>query len=168
MEEFLKDSNIHGKGVFATEAISKGQVILGIDDSHIIGDPTAVPEVDRDYIDTFDGKYVLWPEPERYINHSCEPNVYLKTIDGKRKVLAIRPIQEGEELFFDYRIGGYGEFTWECHCGAPTCSKICHIDFFKLPLERQKEYLPYLDEWFIKSCSQNSLKLLQDSSGSYQ
>lgn len=164
----VKGSNIHGKGVFATEGISKGQVIFEIDDSNIIEDPTAVPEAERDYIDTFDGKYVLWPAPERYINHSCEPNVYLKTIDGIRKVIAMKNIQAGEELFFDYRIGGYGEFTWECHCDAPTCSKLCHIDFFKLPLAKQREYLPYLDEWFIKSYSQSSLKLLQDSSGSYQ
>ncbi len=159
----VKDSRIHGKGVFVAETIPMGQIILGIDDSNIIEDSKSLPEAERDYIDTFDGKYVLWPAPERYINHSCEPNVYLKTIDGKRQVLAMRPIQEGEELFFDYRIGGYGEFTWECDCGALTCSKTCHIDFFKLPLEKQKEYLPYLDEWFIKSCSQSSLKLLQDS-----
>lgn len=164
----VKDSRIHGKGVFATEMIPMDQIILGIDDSNIIKDSKDVPEAERDYIDTFDGKHVLWPEPERYINHSCEPNVYLKTMDGKRKVLAMRPIQEGEGLFFDYRIGGYGEFTWECHCGAPTCSKTCHIDFFKLPLEKQKEYLPYLDGWFVKSCSQSSLKLLRDSSDSYQ
>ncbi|MFA6024375.1 MAG: SET domain-containing protein-lysine N-methyltransferase [Candidatus Gracilibacteria bacterium] len=145
-----KSSNIHGKGVFATEKIPEGKMILEIDDSHIIGDPTAVPEAEHNYIDSFDGNDILWMEPERYINHSCEPNVYLKTIDGKRKVLAMKDIQAGDELFFDYRIGGYGEFTWECHCGASSCSKLCHIDFFKLPSEKQREYLPYLDEWFLK------------------
>lgn len=149
----VKNSKIHGKGIFATETIPAGKIILEIDDSHVILDPKELDESEQDYVDTFDGKYVLWPEPERYINHSCEPNVYLKTIDGERKVLAMKEIKAAEELFFDYRIGGYGEFTWECHCSAPTCSKICHIDFFKLPLEKQKEYLPYLDEWFLKTHS---------------
>lgn len=50
------------------------------------------------------GKVILMKEPERSINHSCDPNTYVKTINGVRRVLAMRGIKKGEEITFDYAI----------------------------------------------------------------
>ncbi len=145
----VKKSKIEGKGVFAAEGIKKDSYILDIDDSNIVTDPNKLTKKEREhYCDYFDDKRVLWPVPERHINHSCDPNVYTKTVDGIRKVFAMRDIDKGEELTFDYSINSYGDGVWECRCGSAKCRKKVNIDFLKLPIPLQKKYLPYLDDWF--------------------
>ena len=42
--------------------------------------------------------------PERHINSCCDPNTYVKTINGVRHVAARRPIDSGEEITYDYII----------------------------------------------------------------
>jgi hypothetical protein len=97
--------------------------------------------------------------PERYINHSCDPNVFVRTYDGIRYVVALRDIRAGEEIAYDYSVNGYGEVVWHCSCGAARCRRLIHSDFFHLPLELQKKYLPLLDEWFRKERSHDIAKL---------
>ncbi len=151
---YVDCSSIHGKGVFAAVDIKEGEQILKLDDSRVVtNDNPLRPEKGEyqhhcDYVEN--GKVILMQEPERYINHCCEPNVYVKTIDGTRYVYAIRNIKAGEEITFDYCINGYGDSIWQCLCGSPKCRKIIDIDFFHLPKQKKLEYLPYLDEWFIR------------------
>lgn len=145
----IKPSSIQGQGVFAQRSFHKGEIILQIDDSHIVtGETTLTPEDWEVNADFFDGKIVLMQEPERSINHSCNPSSYVKTIDGIRQVLAMRDIAEGEEITFDYSINGDNDGTFPCHCGAARCRSVYIGDYFKLPIELQLDYLPYLDEWF--------------------
>jgi hypothetical protein len=46
--------------------------------------------------------------PARYINHCCDPNCYTKTItvDSQKHICIYskRPIAEGEELTYDYKV----------------------------------------------------------------
>lgn len=146
----VKKSAIAGQGVFAVRGLLKNEHLFHIDDSHLVDDEKKLSDEEREWCDYFDGKVILWPSPERYINHSCEPNVYIKTVDGIRKVYTMRPVKKGEELTFDYAIGGYGDSEWECRCGRKQCRKKFKLDFFKLPETLQKKYLPYLDDWFKK------------------
>jgi len=63
-----------------------------------------------------------------YLNHSCNPNAYVKIINDKKrgeyiKILARRPILKGEEVRIDY---GSMEYTTTvshlaCRCGEPNC-----------------------------------------------
>jgi hypothetical protein len=63
----------------------------------------------------------------RFINHSCEPNCEAHQEDGRIFIDAIRTIQPGEELTYDYALEGEGPLPrhWKrlyaCHCGAPGC-----------------------------------------------
>ncbi len=86
----VKESKISGKGVFSTRSFRKGEVILKIDDSHVVTDPSMLTkeqyEFELDYL--ANGKIVFMQAPERYINHSCDPNCYGKTVNGVRKVFA--------------------------------------------------------------------------------
>lgn len=88
--------------------------------------------------------------PEKYINHSCDPNVFVKSENGARKVYAMRDIPQGEEIAYDYSINGDNDGMFECHCGSKHCRKIYQGNFFKLPKTLQRKYLPYLDDWFVK------------------
>ncbi|MBI4086741.1 SET domain-containing protein-lysine N-methyltransferase [Candidatus Kaiserbacteria bacterium] len=146
----VRDSGIEGKGVFAIGAISAGEIILNIDDSHIVEDMNTLTEYQKKYECDWlgDDKTILMQAPEKHINHSCDPNTYVKTIDGIREVIALRDIEKGEEITYDYAINGYYDSGIVCHCGSQRCRGMMNADFFKLPKELQKEYFPYLDNWF--------------------
>ena len=147
----VKKSVMHGTGVFAHRDFAKGETILQIDDTHIVTDENALSEEDKNHCDYLVDKMVLMQSPEVYINHSCEPNTYTKTINGLRYVLAMRDIKNGEEITYDYVVNGYYEgANPPCNCGSKRCRGNINTDFFKLPLNLQKEYLPYLDEWFVE------------------
>ncbi|MBK9924499.1 MAG: SET domain-containing protein-lysine N-methyltransferase [Anaerolineales bacterium] len=145
----VRRSGIQGSGVFAAKHFRKGEVVLQIDDSYVVTGETTLTSDDWEFnADFFDGKIVIMQEPERCINHCCDPNTYVKTIEGVRNVLACRDITEGEEITYDYAINGDNEGTFPCHCGAKRCRKTYIGNYFKLPMEFQLEYLPYLDKWF--------------------
>jgi len=132
----VQNSSIHGRGVYATRAIKKGEKII-----EYVGELIDKEESERRahlqaeraekhgdaavYIFTVDDEYDLdgnlpW-NIARLINHSCEPNCEA-WIDGTRIFIhALRSIKKGEELSFDY---GFEVDTWEehpCRCGKKSC-----------------------------------------------
>jgi SET domain-containing protein len=150
----LADSPIHGTGVFATRDFVKGETVLEIDDSRIVDkDHPLQPELGEfdyhcDYL--ADGLVILMQSPERHINHSCDPNTYVKTIDGIRHVIAWRDIYNGEEITYDYIINCHDGAVWECNCSSSKCRGTIPSSFFDLPVSLQQVYHPFLDEWFVR------------------
>jgi len=145
----VAESEIQGLGVFATADFASGDVILAIDDSYVVDDEHPVPPGEERHCDYLErGKTVWMQAPERHINHSCHPNTYVLTRDGVRYVLARRAIRAGSEITYDYCVNSSGDTVWQCHCGVARCRREIHSDFFHLPLDLQKEYLPLLDDWF--------------------
>jgi len=63
----------------------------------------------------------------RFINHSCEPNTEMQkwTVDGETRVgiFALRDIEKGEELTYDYKFVQFGA-DQDCHCGSSYCRKM--------------------------------------------
>jgi len=149
----LMESPIQGIGVFAVVDIPKGHPILKIDDTRVVTPDNPLLESQDEYERHCDylasGKVVLMRSPERHINHSCDPNTFVKTIGGVRYVFALCDIAAGEEITYDYCINGSGDTLWQCNCGSPSCRKEIHSDFFHLPRELQLEYLPLLDDWYL-------------------
>lgn len=147
----VKQSKIHGKGVFAKSNLKKGEVILEIDGSCVVKDISKLTEHQKQFqCDWLGDKVVLMQPPERYINHSCDPNSYVKTINSIRTLLAMRNIKKGEEITYDYVVNGYYESKMPCNCGTKNCRRILNCDFFQLPKSLQLKYLPYLDNWFME------------------
>lgn len=105
----VKESNIKGKGLFSTTPIRRGQLIFKVDDSHVLTDEeykTIPDEPDHcDYLP--DGTVVLLPEPQCRINHSCNPNSYVYSVNRDRYVIAMQDIRRGEEITHDYAIRRY-------------------------------------------------------------
>ncbi len=161
-----RDSKINGRGLFAARPMAQGEVILAIDDSVVISadDPVLSKLIGSepdpcDYLP--DGTVILMQEPERYINHSCDPNVHVYSVDKERLVLAMRGITEGEELVFDYAIGEVGGDWLDCLCGSRNCRGRHRSDFFALPVAKQLEYLPYLGLPFVQVHRDRILALLK-------
>jgi uncharacterized protein len=133
----VRDSSVHGRGVFATRRIEKGERIM-----EYLGERVSHEEADRRYESkeendshTFlfivDSKTVIDAGVDgndaRFFNHSCDPNC--ESVVEKRRVYieAIRAIEPGEEMTYDYQI--YKEEgdpenideVFACRCGFADC-----------------------------------------------
>ncbi|MBI4035231.1 MAG: SET domain-containing protein-lysine N-methyltransferase [Candidatus Chisholmbacteria bacterium] len=158
----VEQSKIQGKGVFTVKDFKRGDIILDIDDTRVVKDFSQLSKQDQDHCDYLGDKTVLMQSPEKYINHSCDPNTYVKTIKGIRRVIALRNIRKGEEITYDYAINGYYESQDPCHCGAKNCRRVINCDFFQLPKQLQLKYLPYLDDWFTQKFTDKIQKLTHE------
>ncbi len=155
-------SPISGLGVFAIRQFSAGEVVLTIDDRYVVSEAHPIPQGEENHCDQLQGGRVVWmQEPERHINHSCWPNVFIQTEDSVRHVVALRDIEVGDEITYDYSVNGYGDTVWHCSCGSPRCRKDVHSDFFHLPVAIQLEYLPLLDDRFRQEHAIEIDKLLR-------
>jgi SET domain-containing protein len=137
-----------GYGVFAVRAFKKGEVILPIR-GRVIGEKKAnsYSRYAQDHMYTVgQGKYILAQYPDKYINHSCNPNVYEKD----RKIIAMENIKEGEELCFHYALNVVENFRMKCYCNHKSCRGYVIGSFFRLPRKEQRKYATYLDSWFKK------------------
>lgn len=56
----------------------------------------------------------------RHINHSCDPNTFMRRAYRKVEFYTLRPIKKGEELTCDYG-ETHHEGTLPCRCGAKNC-----------------------------------------------
>ncbi|HXQ69324.1 MAG TPA: SET domain-containing protein-lysine N-methyltransferase [Pyrinomonadaceae bacterium] len=148
----VRNSLIDGLGVFAQRDYAAAEVIAWIDDSRIVDDEhPLLPGESAQHCDYLEaGRVVLMQEPERHINSSCDPSAYVRTVDGKRCVVARRAIHSGDEITCDYIIDCHGGRIWQCRCGSSRCRRTIVASFFDLPLEWQREYLPLLNPWFVK------------------
>ncbi len=131
----IRKSTIQGRGVFARRRLRPGQKII-----EYTGDLIPNDEADRRYDEekmkrhhTFlftldddrciDGN--VRTNDARLINHSCDPNCEAIIEDERIWIYALRNIQPGVELGYDYkyeRTGGKEmEKFYVCHCGSPKC-----------------------------------------------
>src|SRR5262249_26575211 len=91
----------HGTGGFSAGPSSPGAIILKIDDSRVVTDANPLNPAQGEFEHHCDylagGKVVLMQPPERFTNHSCDPNTYIRTIAGGRYVVALREIRPSDE-----------------------------------------------------------------------
>lgn len=149
----VKASAIEGLGLFASVPIAEGERIHRI---NVVREVTADAPLREDLGERFDhcdypdGKVVLIGFPSRHLNHSCDPNAYLRYDAEACHLVARRAIAADEELTCDYNVNISGGTAWPCRCGAPRCLGTVVGDFFLLPVERQREYRALLAEWFVR------------------
>jgi hypothetical protein len=133
----VRNSPVHGYGAFARKFIPKGTRLI-----EYVGERMSHKEADKRYEDadpndnhTFlfiaDRKTVIdatrGGNESRFINHSCDGNCTSETEKGRVFVDAIKDIQKGEELGYDYQIPRDKEDPpnvdkiYACRCGSPKC-----------------------------------------------
>jgi hypothetical protein len=101
--------------LFALQSFQPGEVIADFWAGTIAAEPTYLT------VQVGIGKHItLQPEFLQYINHSCDPNVFFDTT--LMKVIALRPICEGEEMTFFYPSTEWKMTqSFKCYCGSPKC-----------------------------------------------
>ena len=133
----VRHSPVHGYGVFAVRRIRKGTTIM-----EYLGDRVSHEEADARYenkdandnhtfLFTVDSKTVIdggiGGNDARYINHGCDPNCESASQNKRIYVEAVKTIQPGEELAYDYQIQRDPEDPpnvdeiFACRCGATKC-----------------------------------------------
>ena len=149
----VKESPIHGEGLFARERILKGEIVC-VKGGYIYDHETlkAMPGWYRAAEIQLAEDLFIGPnaESERegsmiFSNHSCNPNI---GIQGQIVFVAMRDIQPGEELTHDWATTDDDNYELECNCGAQNCRKILTgKDWSKTEL--QEKYRGYLS-WHIE------------------
>ena len=149
----IKESRIHGRGLFAREKIARGEIVA-IKGGRILtraGWEPLEPELGSAEIQITD-QFFIAPayEEERegsmlYTNHSCNPNI---GIQGQIVFVAMRDIASGEELTHDWATTDDADYEIECNCGSAQCrKKITGKDWVRKEL--QEKYRGYFS-WYIQ------------------
>ncbi len=133
----IRASAIQGLGAFALRRIRTGTRLIEYQ-----GERISATEAARRYADDGHGRthVVLFTVNSRtfidtaaggnnaqYFNHSCAPNCETVLEAGRIYIEALRTVQAGEELTYDYRLDHPEPFDptaaqrYACHCGAPNC-----------------------------------------------
>jgi uncharacterized protein len=133
----VRDSPLHGLGVFAAHRIAAGARLI-----EYLGERVSHEEADRRYRhkDALDNHTFLFivdartvidagvdGNEARFVNHSCAPNCV--SVIEKRRVFieALRTIEPGEELTYDYLIQREADdppdidAIFACRCGVERC-----------------------------------------------
>jgi hypothetical protein len=149
----VRSSAIEGLGVFALRPFRAGEPIRTVNVAReITAEAPLRPELGErwDHCDYPDGRVVLIGPPDRHLNHSCDPNAWVRYEGPTSQIVARRAIRAGEEITCDYSINLTGGDAWPCRCGAACCRGVVIGDFFQLPGDLQRAYAPYLADWFIR------------------
>jgi SET domain-containing protein len=150
----VKPSRIEGLGIFATRAFRTGECIRRVNVVREVTDAAPLREDLGERLDHCaypDGKIVLYGAPDRHINHSCDPNAYELHATDATYLVARRDIPPGEEITCDYNINIAHGTPWPCKCRAARCRGEVVGDFFRLPIDWQREYRPLLAPWFVRA-----------------
>ena len=133
----VRASPLHGLGVFAARRIPRGTRII-----EYVGERVTHEEADHRYehkkandAHTFlfivDAHTVIdagvGGNEARFVNHACEPNCE-SVIESRRVFIdALRAIEPGEELTYDYQIAREPDdppdvdAVFACRCGSERC-----------------------------------------------
>jgi uncharacterized protein len=149
----VRASPIHGKGLFAKQAIARGETVA-VKGGHVLsrGEWAALePSLGPAEIQISDD-LVIAPvhQAERdgsmlYTNHSCDPNL---AIQGQIVLVAMRDIARDEELTIDWATTDDGDHEMQCRCGSPRCRSVVTGKDWMKP-ELQQRYCGWFC-WFLQ------------------
>jgi SET domain-containing protein len=118
-------SRIVGRGLFTATRIAR-RAKIGEFEGEVIGlrearrrakgrDIIAIVELERHALDA-----TRSPRGFRFINHSCDPNTFIRCTPARAEFYARRDIAAGEELTVDY-VDSHHNGRLRCACGARNC-----------------------------------------------
>lgn len=140
-----RSSGIKGYGIFAKELIYEGEIVC-VKGGHILKrNELFTSSVINSYHPISDDLYLAAETEDEeeivkiYINHSCNPNCGIR---GEITFVAIRDIEKGEEITFDYAFLDNEDYHFKCNCGTEKCRHIITGYDWKIK-SLQEQYYPY-------------------------
>jgi SET domain-containing protein len=121
-----KASRIDGKGAFALQQIPAKRKIGNLDGEIITlreARKRAAKTKRVAMVEFGDGRALdatIHSNQLRYVNHSCNPNTYMRVCYSRVEFYALRKINVGEELTCNYG-PTHHDGKLKCQCGALNC-----------------------------------------------
>jgi hypothetical protein len=118
-----------GLGLFATKAIKKGAKIVRYLGPLLDSRKKKDDAIENKYLFELNGRWTIDGSVReniaRYINHACKPNAESDVRPRKRKVVirAIRNIEPGEEINYDYGTDYFKAYLKPIGCKCAACEK---------------------------------------------
>lgn len=139
--------NKNEKRLTTNRELMKEEIIL-----HFIGNATSTPskysiQIEKnEHLDVPEGKMGAIDYCWAFLNHSCEPNTYIKN----KQLVALKDIPKGNELTFNYNTTEYDMATpFQCKCQHQKCQK--EIRGYKYLTASQKEDINYYTAHYLKA-----------------
>lgn len=153
---------MHGKGLFASQDIKKGEIVFIIKGKKIkflIDSKEKAKKAGLNWVGISKNE---WRDPSKhcvYFNHSCDANTAIR---GHVTVVALKNIKKGEEVTFDYSTTESDIFwRFKCNCGVKDCRGIVESIQFLSPKTFNK-YMPYIPNYFRKVYNEFCYKNFKD------
>lgn len=118
-----------GLGLFATNEISKGAVIIEYLGRMLDCRIKAHDEIENKYLFELNSRWTIDGSSRknlaRYANHSCRPNAESDVQPRNRRVFirAIKTIQPGDEITYDYGKDYFDSYLKPIGCKCTACEK---------------------------------------------
>ncbi len=155
----VRESAIHGRGLFAIAKIDKGEVVL-VKGGHIVNRETLQREVTPSLgpveIQIGDDVFIAPVTAEErelsmlYSNHSCAANLGVR---GEITFVALRDIEAGEELTHDWCTTDDDDYSVKCNCRSSNCRGTLTGKDWQRP-ELQKRYAGYFSAYLAEKIAQ--------------
>jgi hypothetical protein len=143
---YVAETKYTGHGLFTRCAFRKGDHVFNITGT-ILEYVIRTREDAFRYPNHYQLDDDLWCDPDYpfdYFNHSCNPNC----VDVGLSIIALRDIQPGDELTFDYsQSEATGQWEMKCSCHNSNCRGVIRSIQF-LPLEVFARYESHLAPYF--------------------
>lgn len=128
----VKTNSISERGLFAKKLIPKGTIVYKVNNDIRIYSKLDLRKFSEKYRKTLtkfaneeNNKIIHHTDDAKYGNHCCEPNSHAVPSGYKYMDVALRDIQCGEELTWDYSVlFPSWKKSFECKCGSKNCRKI--------------------------------------------
>ena len=150
----VRDSPIHGRGLFARAPISRGEIVA-VKGGHVFDRATLTrvqPLLGPAEIQIGDDLFIgPLTEDERegcmiFSNHSCDPNL---GVAGQIVFVALRDIAAGEELTHDWAMTDDDDGRIDCRCGAARCRGVVTGKDWRIP-ELQQRYAGFFSSYLAE------------------
>jgi hypothetical protein len=118
-----------GLGLFATKPIKKGAKIVRYFGPLLDSKKKKDDAIENKYLFELNGRWTIDGSVRaniaRYINHACKPNAESDVKPRKRKVVirAIKNIEPGEEINYDYGTDYFKAYLKPIGCKCDACEK---------------------------------------------
>ncbi len=126
----LRQSSIHGKGLFASQPFRVVEVVMVFGGTLFSKEDVAAGKANNRTLMQVDENLWLGDPVDQplgmayFLNHSCDPNLW---ISGGTKLTARREVAAGEEVTMDYSTH-FADPSWTmrdtCNCGSRNCRRI--------------------------------------------